>query len=157
MRFIAHRGNIEGPRNTENTKDYILSALNAGYDVEMDVTLRDDQLWLGHDTPQQVVDVNFLKNDKFWVHCKSVKTFHYLYNYGINCFFHKDDLMTVTSKGYIWLHSDCSHIDLIPHCLSIANLTYLNKEVLKRFKNIFGICSDYAKWFKDYYSFRSDS
>ena len=38
MKLISHRGNLEGPNpERENHPDYIYGALQAGYDVEIDV------------------------------------------------------------------------------------------------------------------------
>ena len=50
MKLIAHRGNIDGPSDEQNSPDYIDNALSLGYDAEIDV--RYDPLttvfWLGH-------------------------------------------------------------------------------------------------------------
>ena len=52
MILISHRGNLNGkmPQN-ENHPDYIDEAIHAGYDVEVDVWMIDNELFLGHDEP----------------------------------------------------------------------------------------------------------
>ncbi len=55
MKLIAHRGNTQGPNpERENSPEYIEEALNAGYDVEVDVwyDCATEKFWLGHDEPQ---------------------------------------------------------------------------------------------------------
>ena len=37
MKLIAHRGNIDGPSDEQNSPDYIDNALSLGYDAEIDV------------------------------------------------------------------------------------------------------------------------
>ena len=52
MLLISHRGNISGiDKQSENKPDYILNALNIGYDVEIDIWHYKNELYLGHDEP----------------------------------------------------------------------------------------------------------
>lgn len=37
MRIIAHRGNLNGPTTKENHPDYLLQAIEAGFDAEADI------------------------------------------------------------------------------------------------------------------------
>ena len=39
MKLIAHRGNINGPCERENSPEYILETINLGYDCEIDVVV----------------------------------------------------------------------------------------------------------------------
>lgn len=103
-KLIAHRGNLHGSdKGRENSPSYIIEAVNAGFDVEVDVWYTDDKLYLGHDTPDYKVDLEFLKMSQLWCHAKSVKTLNFLLENGINCFFHSTDDATLTSRGLIWL------------------------------------------------------
>ena len=53
MKLISHRGNLEGPNpERENHPDYIYEAIQAGYDVEIDIWFVDGKFKLGHDEPQ---------------------------------------------------------------------------------------------------------
>ena len=57
MRLISHRGNTFGiNRNDENHPDYILAALEQGYDCEIDLWLINNEFYLGHDEPQYLLD-----------------------------------------------------------------------------------------------------
>lgn len=105
MRLISHRGNLNGPNpERENTPEYIQEALDAGYEVEIDVwRVRPGQWFLGHDGPELEVDTNFIFKKGLVVHCKN------LYALGdlicspeVECFFHDQDDYTLTSKNAIW-------------------------------------------------------
>jgi hypothetical protein len=139
MKLISHRGNINGPiKEKENTIDYILQAINDGFDCEIDIWKIDDYLYLGHDNPENLVDYSFLQkyNDKLWIHCKNVQALAFLKD-KFNCFYHNQDMYTLTSHGYIWgnINSDIDEniIDVMPE-LSTKN---------NRSKACMGICSDY--------------
>jgi len=103
MIWIAHRGNIDGPKpEMENRPEYLLAATEKGYDVEVDVWLAGDKLFLGHDEPQYETNIEFLNNEHFWCHCKNAEALKLLLEHGIHCFFHIGDDVTLTSKNYIW-------------------------------------------------------
>ena len=83
--------------------DYIDNALSLGYDAEIDV--RYDPLttvfWLGHDEPQYQIDLKFLKNERLWVHAKSMETAEFLYKQPlIHWFWHETDKMTLQNLQY---------------------------------------------------------
>jgi hypothetical protein len=47
MILIAHRGNLNGPNpEHENKPEYLLNAINKGYNVETDLWLIDKKLYL---------------------------------------------------------------------------------------------------------------
>ena len=72
MKLIAHRGNINGPDpENENSPKYIESAIQQGYDVEIDLRV-DLGLQLGHDESQYFIDSSWLSTfkDNLWIHCK---------------------------------------------------------------------------------------
>jgi len=61
LRYIAHRGNVDGINESlENTKDYIDRAISLGYDVEIDLRVKEGKLFLGHDEPQYPVTIDWL-------------------------------------------------------------------------------------------------
>jgi len=81
MKLIAHRANLDGPDpSTENSPEQIISCIEQGYDVEIDVRYDPltDRLWLGHDEPQYMITWFWLagKQDYLWVHCKDITTPH---------------------------------------------------------------------------------
>ncbi|CAG9462316.1 unnamed protein product [Pedinophyceae sp. YPF-701] len=110
LRYIAHRGNVNGKDvPSENDPAYIMKALNAGFDVEVDVWYDPAQKkWmLGHDEPEYEVPFDFLLNKRFWLHCKNAEALRVLAgDPRVTCFFHDVDEFTLTSKGHVWIYPD---------------------------------------------------
>lgn len=149
MVLISHRGNINGKESSkENTIAYILNTLSLGYDVEIDIwNINNEKLHLGHDEPQDVVTLDWLKlySSRLWLHCKNIsallffKEIHQTYNF--NYFWHEEDTVTLTSKGYIWAYPGKQPIQG-----SIAVLPELNNE---KVTNCAGVCSDFIEKYKN--------
>ena len=58
MKFIAHRGNLNGPEpDKENSITQIKKCIELGFDVEIDLRVINEELWLGHDQPKVKVIV----------------------------------------------------------------------------------------------------
>lgn len=75
MKFISHRGNINGKNlELENNPAHIKEAIKKGYDVEIDVWFI-DTFYLGHDKPEYKVTKSFLENTKLWCHAKKFVSF----------------------------------------------------------------------------------
>ena len=143
MKLISHRGNINGKIPLrENEPAYINLAMLSGYDVEIDVWWVDNEFWLGHDEPQYKTTPTFLMNEKFWCHAKNLPAILEMKKYpNIHYFWHQEDDITLTSKGYIWAHPGMQ-----PLSNSIAVLPELyNEKVL----GCVGVCSDYVKNFEN--------
>ena len=140
MRLIAHRGNVFGPNlDRENSPDYILEALDYGCDVELDLWVNDNNLFLGHSAPNYPIDPSFIEinKEKFWVHCKNIEalwTCMFKLN-DINYFWHQNDLATITSNGFLWVYPGNQ-----PMNNSISVLPELYGEEVT---GCIGICSDY--------------
>lgn len=108
MKLIAHRGNFNGKHEImENNPEYLRMAVRAGYDIEVDVWVTGDGIFLGHDGPQYAVteDDLLMWSSVGWFHAKNLPALELLLRLGLNCFFHDTDDFTLTSKGYIWTHS----------------------------------------------------
>ena len=137
MKLISHRGNIEGKEQVnENHPYYIKRAMDHGYDVEIDVWF-DNGWYLGHDKPEYEVDLDFLSNSRFWIHCKNLKALAYLQNTKLNYFWHDTDSYTLTSHGWIWAYPKSP---TVAGCQSIAVLPEIDNMDINLFS---GICSDY--------------
>ena len=113
MILIAHRGNINGKvEKLENSPSYIDSAIEQGYDVEIDVWYHQHEFWLGHDEPSYEVSLKWLtdRKDSLWIHCKDLISIDMLRelqirnNVDLNYFFHDEDDCTLTSKGDLWVY-----------------------------------------------------
>lgn len=104
MIFIAHRGNTKGPQpSNENKPSYINDALSKGHYVEVDVWLKGNKLYLGHDCPQYEISINFLKgNDRLVCHAKNAEALEFLVRHNLNCFGHDKDDVVLTSNGWLW-------------------------------------------------------
>jgi len=136
MIYIAHRGNING-RNVEeeNRPEYILNALEHGYDVEIDIRHHNGRIYLGHSEPQYKIDKDFLKADGLWIHCKDIKVAERMLEWDedINWFWHQRDYMTITSKGHVWCYPGK---EIRGGIINDFGQNYIIK------KNIAGICSN---------------
>ena len=105
MKIISHRGNLNG-RNPEleNNPDYILAAVSAGYDVEVDVWCIDGSLKLGHDCPQYDISISWIKQFPLWCHAKNKDALDLMLSEKIHCFWHEQDKFTLTSYGIPWCY-----------------------------------------------------
>lgn len=148
MIYISHRGNISGRiPDKENTWSYILDAIKCGYSVEIDIWYKDNVLYLGHDEPHDIVDINNLieYKDKLWIHCKNIDVLHFLNNYKeLNIFFHDKDDCVLTSHNYIWTYPGKS---LGPRLIN-KSICVLPETVFKKVLNCCGICSDIIEQYK---------
>ena len=137
MISIAHRGNTEGrKKDLENRPEYILQAIEEGFDAEVDVWLYDG-LDLGHDKPMYSIDIDFLLsyNERLWIHCKNLEALFYLTEFPeLNCFWHQIDDFTLTSKKFIWTYPD----------KPVTSASVLVVENASEYEGpeCFGICSD---------------
>lgn len=101
---IANRGNFAG-RNVdrENTCSYIEEAINAGYDVKVDVWLLDKEWYMGYDFPKEKIDIGFLERQCIWTHARNLSGYVSLYNNPkVHVFWHDKDDFTITNKGIKW-------------------------------------------------------
>jgi hypothetical protein len=139
MIYISHRGNINGKDVTyENNPEYIIQTLNKGYNVEIDVRLIKDSLYLGHDEAVYLITLEWLlqRKDSLWIHCKNIESLQYFYNikHVFNYFWHDTDAVTFTSKNYIWAYPGKQ-----PILNSVAVLPEMHNDDVSK---CIGICSD---------------
>lgn len=147
MILISHRGNIDGKTERENHPSYIDEAIEAGYDVEIDIWAIEGTFHLGHDEPQYGITQHWLneRKDKLWIHCKNIEAvewFNELESIGsdFNYFWHQEDDVTLTSMNFIWAYPGKQ-----PIRKSIAVMPELNNDDVSECK---GICSDIIKNYK---------
>jgi hypothetical protein len=142
MILISHRGNITGRNEIrENSIEYIYEALNLGFEVEIDVWYKDGEWFLGHDVPENYVVLDFLKNDKLWCHAKNIEALNVMLDNDIHCFWHQEDDVTLTSKGYMWTYPGKP--------LTNKSICVLPETNGKKPKKVFGICSDFIVNYKN--------
>lgn len=157
MRLISHRGNINGREpEKENTWEHIHNAINKGYDVEIDVWLIDNHLYLSHDKPDpDKLDTYDLftaeamhYEDQLWIHCKNIEALTFFSGLGYNHFWHQTDDYTLTGRGYIWAYPGSVPADTYDN-KTIAVMPedhYTTKGV--RGLRYYGVCSDYIERYR---------
>lgn len=143
MIFIAHRGNTSGSNPTkENNPLYLKRALENGFETEVDVWLLENSWWLGHDRPTYQIEISFFRNKRLWCHAKNVEALeNMLKRPWINCFWHQNDDVVLTSKKYMWTFPGrpltAKSIAVLPENKPSQDLSIC-----------FGICSDYVEKYK---------
>lgn len=145
MILISHRGNINGKSELgENEPTYIDLAISKGFDVEIDVWLINDQLYLGHDNPQYKTDFKWFSDrfDKLWIHCKNIEAVLYFKECGrdANYFWHEEDTLTLTSKNHLWVYPGKQ-----PVRNSIAVMPEIHNDSIEF---CVGICSDFISRYR---------
>jgi hypothetical protein len=141
---ISHRGNITGPNpELENHPNYLLQAINHGFQVEVDVWFVNNQFVLGHDEPQYEVTPQFIMNSHFWQHAKNIEALLQMLLLDrnlINCFYHQTDDVTLTSQGWIWTYPGKyitgQSIAVMPETVSNWDISHAA-----------GVCTDYPYLF----------
>lgn len=159
MIFISHRGNIDGPNpERENSPDYILEAIDKGYEVEIDLWYHKGEWYFGHDKPTYIVNLaDYYKFiDKIWFHCKNLESYGSLLiskNFvisgseldgGEKFFWHQNDDYALTSNNKIWTYPG-KELCQFSICVLPENVDYPDEEI----KICYGICSDYISDYKN--------
>ena len=137
MKIISHRGNLNGKNvKLENSPNYIQSAIDEGFDVEVDVWYIDGTFLLGHDTPTYQVEKSWIvsRGDTLWLHAKNKEAFYQLGQENLHYFWHQTDKYTLTSKGIPW----CYPKQYAKNGITVIRGIHLPKE------EVYGICTDYA-------------
>jgi hypothetical protein len=147
MILISHRGNINGKfESWENEPTYIDKAISEGYDVEIDVWFVNNVLYLGHDKPEYGVDFRWFRDRvlHIWIHCKNIESLNYFkeINYDFNYFWHQNDDVTITSKGYFWTYPGKTLTKNSIACMP-------ETENFQDIEKAYGICSDYIEKYKN--------
>jgi len=88
IKLIAHRGLTNGPNaELENKPSNIINSLSIGFDCEIDLWKVNDNLYLGHDSGQYLIDDSFLEQPGLWIHCKNLEALEYCRShYDLNFF-----------------------------------------------------------------------
>ncbi len=140
MKLIAHRGLIEGPDPyLENRPEQIELTLAKGYDCEIDLWVKNQDLYLGHDFAQYTISKSFLEKKGLWIHAKNIDALSWLNKTNLNYFWHQNDFYTLTSHKFIWAYPGyiptSSGVQVMPE-LEDPNLLNLDFTA-------YGICSDW--------------
>jgi hypothetical protein len=148
MKFISHRGNLNGPdKIKENHPDQIQLALDKGFSVEIDIWCVKDNYWLGHDEPTYEIHPQYLRNKKLWIHCKNVRALSSLvyFNSPSNYFWHQNDDVVLTSHGYMWTFPGK---ELAKEAIAVMPEVAYSFDEIYKLKCI-GFCSDWIEKIRD--------
>lgn len=141
IKIISHRGLLNGPdADLENNPDQILTAAELGYDVEIDLRINGNKIFLGHDYEQYEIDSTFLYNNKFWIHAKNAEALQWLHTTNLKYFWHQEDDYTLTSNNFIWVYPGKK---LFRH--SICVLPESADYSVEDLKLCYAICTDYPE------------
>ena len=143
MILISHRGNIEGSKpEKENDPRYVEDAISFGFDVEIDLWVVDNEIYLGHNEPKYKVNLEWLNDrvDKLWVHCKSVDSLSWISKTELHYFWHENDTLTLTSKNFLWTYPGKQ-----PILNSISVMPEINNDDITK---CLGVCSDFISNYK---------
>jgi len=105
MKIISHRANLVGSdKERENVPSAIVETISKGFDVEIDLWSKEGFFYLGHDFAQYKIEISWLESfqENLWVHAKNLEVCGILRNTNLNWFWHENDKLVLTSKGYIW-------------------------------------------------------
>jgi hypothetical protein len=139
MILLSHRGNLNGPiPERENSRAYIDEALAQKYEVEIDIWGMNGKFYLGHDTSQYDVSLDWLldRSGVLLVHAKNIEALTFLLNTSLRVFYHTNEKHTIiNNSNLIWSHdvSEAGPLSIIPMLDSVENPP----------KNVVGICSDF--------------
>lgn len=145
MKIVSHRGNINGPNKLlENSPNQIDVALSMNFYVEVDLRIKNNSFWLGHDKPEYLVDESWLlkRKDYLLVHCKDLDTLNYLSEKtsDLNWFYHTYEDVVLTSKGWPWCY---------PGVYLSNGITVIQDNSTSLLKKVKGVCTDYPILFKN--------
>jgi hypothetical protein len=138
---IAHRGNVSGPNaDLENKPHHIVAAISQKFDVEVDIWMNKEGIFLGHDKPMYEIDEDFINDikDEAWFHCKNIEALGFFANNmpDARYFWHQQDDYTITSNGYIWTYPGKT--------ITNKSIIVLTEPMdLNIFKDAYGVCTDY--------------
>lgn len=140
---------MDGPDpERENHPDQIRAALDAGFDAEIDVRyVKGSGWWLGHDRVEHEISVDFLRQDRLWIHCKNVEALAEInwVSHHANYFWHQSDDYTLTSRGFIWAYPGKAQT-----AYSVCVMPEWQEGWRDNLpKNVWGICSDYVMEIKE--------
>jgi len=151
LRIISHRGNLNGPGQSENHPDQIDTCLKSGFESEVDVWLIDGNLFLGHDFGNYKIDLKWLQDRKnlLWIHCKnreSLMFFTEAKNFKMNFFWHQNDNYALTSNNKIWVYPGQ---ELPTGSIAVLPELWLKEERASELSSCFAICTDFPEKYKE--------
>lgn len=102
--IISNNGNLDGiNQEKENTPEYIINALNKGFDVKINVSYKNGNYYLKENYQ---INFNFLREEKLWIQCNDLETLQNLNSLlTYSNLFYLENSPTLTKSDFIWLPS----------------------------------------------------
>lgn len=150
--LIAHRGLFLGPDSKlENHPDQLLLARSKNYHIEIDLWVIDGKWYLGHDNPQYLITMDWIKNLDLlstWIHAKNIDA---LFELRKRCweghyFYHQNDDVVLTSTNFLWTYPGKQ---LTPMSVFVMP-EMINAVETAGYEKIYGVCSDYVEIISNY-------
>jgi hypothetical protein len=145
MVIISHRANLNGiEEERENNPIYIDECIKFGFDVEIDLRVKNGQLFLGHDFAQYGVTIDWLleRKNNLWIHIKEYEALQIILKYKneLRFFCHENDKYTLLSNGLVWCHDleNVMNENCIIPLLSLEQVQNYNQY------SFFGVCTDFV-------------
>jgi hypothetical protein len=141
MKIVSHRGNLNGRIvQQENQPSYIQAAIDADFDVEVDVWYEDGMFYLGHDSADYPITSSWIVKHKnsLWCHAKNSNALTKMLSNNIHCFWHQSYKYTITSRGIPW----CYPKNWILNGITVIDESNVCIDDIPRDINIFGVCVD---------------
>jgi hypothetical protein len=151
MKIISHRGNLEGPDLlTENSPSQIEKCLELGFDCEIDLRILNGELFLGHDSAQYSISIEWLlsKSQMLWIHCKDSHSLSFLKKRDpkFNFFWHENDRHTITSRGIFWNFPGGAITD---DSIAVLPENWWDLDLHGAITRSLGICTDFPIRFRE--------
>lgn len=148
MKIISHRGNINGPvEETENNPNQIQLCIDLGYDVEVDLRMKNETPYLGHDQAEYEISTDWISRLKtnLWIHVKEYDALVWLMkNIPDATFFcHESDRYTLVSNGCVWSH-DLSNSMTNKCIIPLLSLEQVESYNFTSQPNLYAVCTDYV-------------
>tara|TARA_B110000858_G_scaffold163917_1_gene189741 strand:+ start:322 stop:765 length:444 start_codon:yes stop_codon:yes gene_type:complete len=109
MKLISHRGNTNGINSDEENNPSKIAQVSSKFKVEVDLWSINNELHLGHDSPDHKIDLDFLERYDLLVHCKNLPAIELLSrSKKIEFFYQEDEKIIITSKNNYLYHASSS-------------------------------------------------
>ena len=100
-KIVCHRATLDKNLFEENNLESLEQCIRSGFAVEIDVHVKDDAVFLGHDSAEQKIELCSIDKQNVFIHiknggllnCKSADTFYL-----------NEDSVAYTGKGRRWLN-----------------------------------------------------
>ena len=142
MKFIAHRGNINGVNSTNHNVAKIWDAIEDGFYVELDLWCIKNNYYLGHDKPEIQIQLTDFDHPQVFFHLKNLflPKLKFADAFAIN-----NDDYVFTLRDKLWCNYKVGYSnDSIICAPELVGSTDNLDAFIKDNMGAFGVCTDYG-------------